>query len=65
MGVRERERERERDACNGMAMVRHDGTQNILMTDFQCYGLSAAPRPTSHRFEHNPDLEENSTIQPG
>ncbi len=52
-------------ACNGKATVRHDSTQNLLMEDFRAYGLSASNRPSGHRFQHIPDLEVDSTIQPG
>ncbi len=52
-------------ACNGKATVRHDSTQNLLMEDFRAYGLSASNRPSGSRFHHIPDLEIDSTIQPG
>ena len=51
--------------CNGKATVRHDSTQNLLMEDFRAYGLSASNRPSGHRFHHIPDLEVDSTTQPG
>jgi hypothetical protein len=52
-------------ACTGKATVRHDSTQNLLMEDFCAYSLSASNRPSGHRFAHIPDLEVDSTIQPG
>ncbi len=52
-------------ACTGKATVWHDSTQNILMEDFRAYGLSASNRPSGHRFQHIPDLEVDSSIQPG
>jgi hypothetical protein len=52
-------------ACNGKATVRHDSTQNLLLEDFRAYGLSASNRPSGHRFPHIPDLEVDSTVQPG
>ncbi len=52
-------------ACTGKATPRHDSTPNLLMEDFRAYGLSASNRPSGHRFAHIPDLEVDSTIQPG
>ena len=52
-------------ACSGHQNTKHDSTQDVIMRDLKAYGLQAHPRPTNHGFQHEPDLEVNSTIRPG